>query len=375
LGGMSRYSTRGILTRLSTIDEKLRQRYMIDAEDFNYLAERLVTNVPLEVKSIRGGGWRHPWYTSVGWDNRDEVFKAEIKPGYVNAEDVEVRIPAKDAKQETLDRLGIKAATDKTEPVVAELHEKPKIEILSRNLRKIGSDADPTGFKGNVDLSGGSFTFEPVPAYFADKGVESATPRDASFSGGIQEQFQVGGIPKSERRYLRAMDIVLTQERPASRAVWSDDPSTGRPTFSMTYTGSFGPDNNRVFISKRKKFVPQAEGFDPFQAVRGNGGTDPFDEIHVCTIYFLSQAGQGEGEDPDDSWTPYVEHHLFWNLNHGSNRLENQKFGDPVTFNIPLAGGIGTTLINNTLAENNARVQELENILNASQVTGKFWTT
>jgi len=372
---MSRYSTRGTLTRLSTIDEKLRQRYMIDAEDFNYLAERVVTNVPLEVKAVRRGGFKHPWYTSVGWDSKDEVFKASVLPGYVNAEDVEVKIPAKDAKQETLDRLGIKAATGKTEPVIAELHEKPQIEILNRNLRKIGADADPIGFNGNADLSGGSFVFEPVPAHFADKGVESAAPRDASFSGGIQEQFQVGGIPKNERRYLRAMDIVLTQERPASRAVWSDDPSTGGISFAMGYTGSFGPDNNRVFISKRRRFEPQAEGFDPLEAIRGNDGTDPFDKIHVCTIYFLSQAGRGEGEDPDDSWTPYVEHHLFWNLNHGSNRMEDQTFTDPVNFNIPLAGGVGTTLINNILAENNARVEELENILNAGQVTGKFWTT
>lgn len=372
---MSRYSTRGLLTRLSTIDEKLRQRYMISAEDFNFLAERIVTNMPLEIKSTRSGGWRHPWYTSVGWDNRDEMFKAEIRPGYVNAEDVEVKIPAKDASQETLDRLGIKSVTDQTDPVLAELHEKPKIEILNSNLRKIGSDADPTGFTGNSDLSGGSFSFEPVPAYFADKGVESAAPRDASFSGGIQEQFQVGGIPKSERRYLRAMDIVLTQERPASRAIWSEDPATSGVTFSMGYTGSFGPDENRVFISKRKKFEPQSEAFDPLQAVRGNAGTDPFDTIHVCTIYFLSQPGRGEGEDPDDSWTAYVEHHLFWNLNHSTNRLENQSFDDPLNFNFPLAGGVGNALISNVLDENSNRVQELENILNASQVTGKFWTT
>ena len=74
---MSRYSTRGLLTRLSTIDEKLRQRYMISAEDF-FFAERIVTNMPLEIKSTRSG-WRHPWYTSVGWDNRDEMFKAEIR--------------------------------------------------------------------------------------------------------------------------------------------------------------------------------------------------------------------------------------------------------------------------------------------------------
>lgn len=372
---MSRYKTRGILSRLSTIDEKLRQRYMISAEDFNHLAERVVTNVPLEVKSTRGGGWRHPWYTSVGWDNRDEVFKASIKQGYVNAEDVEVSVPAKDASQETLDRLGIKSVSDKTGMVVAELHESPKIEILNSNLRKIGSDADPTGFTGNSDLSGGSFSFEPVPAYFADKGVESAAPRDASFSGGIQEQFQVGGVPKSERRYLRAMDIVLTQERPASRAIWTENPATGGVSFSMGYTGTFDADQNKVFISKRRKFEPQSGVFDPADAIRGDAGTDPFDTINVCTIYLLSQAGQGEGEDPDESWTPYVQHHLFWNLNHGSNRLENQTFEPPLNFNFPLAGGVGNSLITNVLAENDNRVSEITNILNSSQVTGKFWTT
>lgn len=371
---MSKSVTRGILTRLSTIDEKLRQRYMIDAEDFNYLAERVVTNIPLEVKAVRRGGFKHPWYTTVGWDERDEVFKASVRPGYVNAEDVEIRIPAKDAKQETLDRLGINAVTDKTGPVIAELHEKPQIEILSENLRKIGSDADPVGFNANVDLSGGSFAFEPVPAYFAEKGVESANPRSISFSGETQEQFQVGGIPKDERRYLRAMDIVLTQERPASRGFWSDT-TTGGVSFSMGYTGSFNPDENRVFISKRKKFEPQQESFDPLEAIRGNAGTEPFDNIHVCTIYFLSQPGKGEGEDPDRSWTPHVQHRLFWNLNHGTNRLEDQVFSDPLVFPIPLAGGVGNALITNVLAEASERFSELNNIIDASQVTGKFWTT
>lgn len=371
---MSRGSTRGILTRLSTIDEKLRQRYEISAEDFNFLAERIVTNMPLEIKSTRTGGWMHPWHTSVAWDRSDLVFKASINPGYVNAADVEVDIPVKYASQETLERLGIKSVSDPSEEVTAELHEKPSIEILSENFRKIGFDAEPSGFSPSLDSLGGSFSFEPVPAYFAEKGVESANPRSISLSGGIQEQFQVGGTPKDERRYLRAMDIVLTQERPASRGFWSDT-ITGGVSFSMGYTGSFNPDENRVFISKRKKFEPQEESFDPLEAIRGNAGTDPFDNIRVCTIYLLSQPGKGEGEDPDDSWTPYVQHNLFWNLNHGTNRLEDQVFSDPLVFPIPLAGGVGNALITNILAEASERFSELNNIIDASQVTGKFWTT
>jgi hypothetical protein len=66
---------------------------------------------------------------------------------------------------------------------------------------------------------------------------------------------------------------------------------------------------------------------------------------------------------------------LFWNLNHGSNRLEDQTFDDSLNFSFPLAGGVGNALINNVLAENNSRFTDLNNILNAGQVRGKFWTT
>ena len=39
--------TRAALTRLSRIGERLRQRYRISPSDFNYLAERIVTNLSL----------------------------------------------------------------------------------------------------------------------------------------------------------------------------------------------------------------------------------------------------------------------------------------------------------------------------------------
>ena len=366
--------TRAALTRLSRIGERLRQRYRISPSDFNYLTERIVTNLPLKLQARRTGGWDHPWKTRVKWNSEAKEFQATVKPGYVNARDVEVRVPAASASQETLDRLGIRDAGRSEENVDAELHEEPSIPLPVSGMRSIGYDALPQSFSSGDNGAGGSFEYEPVPEFFLEKGVVAANPKSLTLGGGFQEEFQSGLPPKEERRYLRAIDIVLTQERPSAAAQWVELPG-GTVEFGMTYTGSFNPEENRVFISRRKKFKPASEGVDPADLIRGAVGTDPFDEILVCTIYLLSPLGRGEGEEPDGSWTPYVDHSIFYNLNHASNRLQDQVFPEPLSFDIPLAAGVGNTLINNVLEANNERAGELIAILNASQVSGRFWGT
>src|SRR4029078_4955919 len=77
------------------------------------------------------------------------------------------------------------------------------------------------------------------------------------------------------------------------------------------------------------------------------------DEIHVATVWMVSPPGwtppldaTADTAQPDGTWEPYVEHKLFWNLNHAS-RLVLPPAGEkrePITFVSALGFGLGTFL-------------------------------
>ena len=46
-----------------------------------------------------------------------------------------------------------------------------------------------------------------------------------------------------------------------------------------------------MFISKRKKFEPQSEAFDPLQAVRGNAGTDRLTRSNMHDLLLVAAGG------------------------------------------------------------------------------------
>jgi len=88
----------------------------------------------------------------------------------------------------------------------------------------------------------------------------------------------------------------------------------------------------------------------------------------------LSVDGQADGSEPDETWTPFVSHKLFWNLNYETNiDLKVVPRFQRFPLFVPLAGGIAQPLIDEIMdATTDAANQALE-LLNRSQVSGKFW--
>ena len=103
--------------------------------------------------------------------------------------------------------------------------------------------------------------------------------------------------------------------------------------------------------------------------------TEPnFDEVVIATVYVLSPPDAAPYSSPDQSWQPYVQHFLFWNLSYAQPQFVpvTTAPGDPLL--VPLAGGAGQAIINEfTSLADDALNQALE-IVGAQSMQGSMWT-
>jgi hypothetical protein len=362
------------IKRLIQRAERARKEvFELTAEAWNRAVETYARSRPLIVKGDRRGGWLHPWQFSVRWNTDREQWEARINPGFVNGLDATVRVPSEIAPEETLARLG---DIEDGERVDSRLTEEPDVPIPMTALRSIGPDGPALGTTGEGFDS--RVSYEPVPDFFAALGVGDPPEQTFDTFKGINTSADfLNQESLNARRLLRAVDVVLNQDRPAVAAEWRT--GTGADgtiaQFDVTYANT--PNHrDRAHVGFTVKHEPQGESDEGVLArLLGAVDSSPFDRLHVATIYFMSPPGEPAGAEVSNEWQPFVKHRLFWNLNHALNRLPVTVPNDNLTFDIPLAGGIGTALANTILATNNDARDAASEFLNARSLKGRFWTT
>ena len=101
---------------------------------------------------------------------------------------------------------------------------------------------------------------------------------------------------------------------------------------------------------------------------------DPQEDIlPVARVWMLSPP-EFEGDGPDESFTAFVQHFVFWNLAHASRLPEIPQVLKPITLVTGLAAGVGDRINAALLAPMNDRAQQINAALNAVSPDGKFWT-
>ena len=343
----------------------------IPHSDWNLAVEEFRRNRPLICGSRAGGGWRHPWYPDLTWDAALNLWRVTVKPGFVNAGEVEVSIPEREAPAPTIARSILDPSIKIGElNLLARLSEEPSIAI--RRWRSIGPDADPIGAVSNpADLSS-KVTFESVHPFFKLLGVGAAPERTISAVGGIRETQRHDA---SEDRLLRAAEIVLRVPRPATTAQWVfGDPSSGSVAeFNVTYAGSVETDRAPQ-LTVEPEFNPDPIP-DPVQRLLGNWQDSARDELHIATLYMVSMPGAKPGSIPDATWEPYYQGHVFWNVNHG-HRILPVLDQPSFRYLAPALALSSASLILASLVAplNDAFDAALEFVRNRT-LDGRFWTT
>lgn len=324
--------------------------------------------LPVRFKSIRRGGWRHPFNHTLRYDADRDGWLYQIKPGFVNAQPVEIQTVGALSSVRTQQRLGREPGRD--EIVDAWLTEHPEIPVPGTRAIGIGASATSTAVDSEGQISQ---AFEPVPEFFLDRGVyEPRREIESGFDIGIVETLE--NIP-DDARLLRAFDTWLLVDR--ARAVVDWQFGTGLEGTVADFTVSYERDQSArdlAYIRDGAQFVSRStpDFVDLLAGVVDDSSTD---ELKLATVYFMSLPGADPSEPTDETWTPFVAHDVFFNLNHATrNPIAPQK-NEPIRLITGLAAGIGQPIIGSLLSQVNDFTSAARAAFAARQIDGRFWTT
>lgn len=73
--------------------------------------------------------------------------------------------------------------------------------------------------------------------------------------------------------------------------------------------------DNRASLAPRV-CMDMVVGPHPMARLTGDWEIAPFDTIPVATVYLLSPENAVQNSEPGPDGSPYVNHHVFWNLVH-----------------------------------------------------------
>jgi len=324
-----------------------------------------------------GSRWRHPWFTQPRWDADARRWVATVKPGFVNGNAPVVQMTIAEARAAADQGYG-KNPLSGEDYFSAWIFDHPKEAFPSfiLDVPLYFSPALPLTFRGiGFDAPGSA-----VPQFFRDRGVNAAPPTlEDNLLSGAPENLDDAGPPKGNR-LLRAADIILHQPRTGLTSNVSMEPGIVTGVSNVTQTLSLlspsPADRLKVYCtSDFSEEQAAASGIDPLS---GDFTEQTFDEIPVATVYLLSPPNTAPGTAPDATWTPFVQHNLFWDLNYAQPAFSpvsntQNALGDLLGVATILGGGTAAIGINFATASINDAFQTALNILQGNSMTGSFW--
>lgn len=184
------------------------------------------------------------------------------------------------------------------------------------------------------------------------------------------------GLPEGNRTLMQC-DIVLQVDRPRVGQDFAYDdlgilrmagfkitlPSRAQYSARIYTTGIYVP--------------PRAPTYD--DVISGTYEELPYDEIVLAQFYLLSPVYTDHGNIPDDTWMPFVNHQVFWNLNYASiTQIDPFKPDTSLEFfkqiGAVLAGGTAFLIIASYVNPLEAAFDEVMTRFNQTAVKGQFWT-
>ena len=282
--------------------------------------------------------WEHAWFTTPNWTGRG--WEASVKPGFVNEWDPIVPGVPRSSK----------------DPRDAELIERPSMPL--RAFRSIPDDG------------------EPMLPFFKALGAVDLRDR-FSLDGGGNVTITEKEETKMPPRLLLAADIYVAVARATYQAqVNPVDPSGGSGQI-VDYTAVYNTDQldragSRPRLLHASKF-PAVISPSLLQRLSGNYQDEGEDRVLISTVYFLSPPNVLSGS-PDGSWTPYVKHNQFWNLNHAGRNIPPVELPGPIRFFSGLAGGLGDIVVNQYLSLDQDLLDKVGTAVLNSDNAGRYWS-
>ena len=303
-------------------------------------------------------GHIHPWKTFAEWDDEKKMWCARTHPGFVNG--LDPRVPGVEVPDEDFDRA--------VDPEEAKTREATLIDGAAMPLH---------GFRdGFAGMS------KAAALYFATRGAE---PKKSNLSYVVAGEkiaiAETGMIPEAKPwRAVAACDLYLAQARPSLRGTVDIVDATGIAgqiaQYGATYeTSALELYGTRARLQQAPTFP--SKGADPsaLDILKGVPGDDGEDRLPVCTVFLLSpeqKAATESAGEPDGSWSPHIQHHLFWNVLYAA-KYEPPKVA-PAPIRLTTGLFLADTLGNQILSPINDLASKVITAMQSRNPEGTFYT-
>lgn len=339
----------------------------ITSQAWNATVDTLWRKLHLSVTSGDATKWRHPWHIAPLWNDERQRWETDIKPGLVNGDDATVLLRLDQSPALTQQRLKDQGFTNAS-MIDAKLSEGARLPI--DDFRAIGPDATPSG--ESTSPNGGSVrvTFEEVPLFFQVRGVGPPPKINADFENGITQENQAA----PDSRLLRALDVVLYMDRPATASTLQQSDGSDGVIFQYDVTTQVA-DNARAlaYLRTTSQYTPPPQD-DPLARLQGDWSDTTRDQLWLASVYLMSAEGAAYNSVPDGTWQPFVHHRVFWNLHHGVNQLAPPLKNENLMLHTGLAAGVGDRINDFLLSQVNDANSEVAQFLGRNTIEGRFWT-
>jgi hypothetical protein len=342
-------------------------------EQWNRMITMLLTNRILGVRVEEDANpWKHPWQLTPRYNATLGRWQASMEPGFINGRDPSIKVAVESAPQATLDRYQRNNPKSKTENPKSEidswLTEYPLLDLI--NFRSLGPDSTASAASLNKDGSV-TFSYPAVPPFFLALGVGSPPQTEADIGSGI-----VTAQADPTARLLRATDVVLTQPRVANQVAFQitqgDAAADTIYQYDVTSTNSQAIKERAKIHTTSQYTIPTPN--DPLQQLLGVWADDGQTSLQLATVWFVSPPGAAYGSSPDATWTPYLQHMEFWNLDAQTNFIQRAAIDTQLSLNTGLAGGVGDRINQFLLAQVNDSNSAAAQFLARNTVELKFWS-
>lgn len=313
--------------------------------------------------------WRHPWHINARYEFKEDgtgEWRAFVRPGFVNGRDAHITMPA-DWPDGIAPEEGV--ATTRDVP----LTDDPAPYLVLDGWRNpLMPDSVSASLSGQIIAAAA----EGYPKFFEKLGVKAAAKGGDVFKPGALE----GEFDENRTREIRAMDVVLAKARIGTRLqIDVHDPLLDAQT--ETISTVFLDDYLRVTGGRAKlratsKYRPPSEqSLALMYGMLLNAGDAQYDELKMATVWIVSPPNAAEDGEPDETWTPYPQHFVFWNLQHAARLIPPKAPNPPLRLHTGLAGGVGDRINDAILSFVNDRNAEAEAFFGQADARGIFWST
>ncbi len=336
---------------------------MIAAREVNELLDRMAAARPqpgayCEIRETSGGyaitakdsfpSVPHPWLTTASWDAKAKQWNASVVAGFVNG--IDPLCSAVDPQTGKLISVGLTA-----DPVL------PLLSVVDRTA----------GSLSGVDL--------PIPAFFAELGAAVDKSVSLDSSGNIAQGENAPGW-----RRLLSCDLYLSIARLGINGTIqiNDNPGGGSvtslvPSFDSSALSTYGT-RPRFKVIKNLKIQQEETAAQKLFATwtKQQLAPDiPYDELLISTVFFLSPPKTDAAAPLDGTWTPYVQHSIFYNLLYAAQTVAQLQHPlNPIVLYTGLAGGLGDAIVNEDLSTINDASSALSTGLAQISQKGMFWS-